>query len=80
MLSWPHSDAACSDGDVQPLIGGVTANEGFVEICFDGVFHPVLPDTFTVAEARVACRQLGLGSGICVVCGNLAWDQVLVRV
>ena len=66
-----NSNAACLDGDAQPLIGGVSTSEGFVQICLDGAFHPVLPDNFTVAEARVLCRQLGLGSGTCMVCGQL---------
>lgn len=65
----PHSItySVCSDGDILPLVGGSTASEGYVQVCMGGRFTAVSLETTTVVEANVICRQLGLGSGTCIV-------------
>ena len=48
-----------------PLLGGGSEREGIVEICVDGNYLPVSLDNgrFSVREATVICKQLGLGNG-----------------
>jgi len=41
------------------LVGGTTANQGRVEICYDNQWGTVCGDAFTSIDARVVCRQLG---------------------
>ena len=56
----------CTDGDVRtPLLGGVADTEGLVEVCVNGTYYTVSLDTgrFSVREATVICKQLGLGNG-----------------
>lgn len=53
----------CVDGDIHPLIGGVSTTEGLVEVCTEGGFFMVDLGSFTIAEASVICSQLDLGSG-----------------
>jgi len=43
------------------LVGGDTAREGRLEIRHNGVWGTVCDDSFSDVDARVACRQLGLG-------------------
>ena len=49
----------------QSLIGGLSTSEGLVEVCVDGTYLPVSLDNgrFSVAEATVICRELGIGNG-----------------
>ena len=49
---------ACITGEVR-LVNGVTANEGRVEICINGVWGTVCDDLWTNNNAKVVCRQLG---------------------
>ena len=56
--------AECSNGDVRPLFGGAAASQGNVEVCFNGVYHLVSRDNFTISDASVICRQLGLETGM----------------
>ena len=59
--------AGCADGEIRPLIGGASPNEGVVEVCSNGLFRPVSLSSFTVAEASVVCRQLNLSTGMWLV-------------
>ena len=59
---WIHvhpSIIACIEEGSIRLVGGTTAEEGRVHICYNGVWSTVCQDTFDVADATVVCRQLG---------------------
>ena len=60
-----HTDN-CNHGEVRsPLLGGASESEGLVEVCVEGNYLPVSLDNgrFSVREATVICKQLGLGNG-----------------
>ena len=60
----------CNPGEVRrPLLGGASEREGIVEVCVDGNYLLVSLDNgrFSVREATVICKQLGLGNGECRV-------------
>ena len=48
----------CTNGDVR-LIGGMSANEGRVEVCKDRSWGTVCDSGWSNSDARVVCRQLG---------------------
>lgn len=48
----------CSEGDVR-LLDGATTWEGRVEVCKDNMWSTVCDNGWTIADARVVCRQLG---------------------
>ena len=54
----PVSDSNCTNGSLR-LVGGTTANEGRVEICYSNQWGTVCDNSFTSTDARVVCRQLG---------------------
>ena len=49
--------STCTQGDIR-LVGGVSTNEGLVEICFSGTWVLVCDYNWNVNESTVACRQL----------------------
>ncbi len=51
----------CLEGDVR-LVGGSTANEGRVELCYDNQWSTVCDDGWDNIDASVACRQAGFSS------------------
>lgn len=53
--------AGCSDGEVR-LVGGGSAMEGRVEMCYDGVWGTVCQSAWNSADAAVVCRQLSYSS------------------
>lgn len=56
----------CNHGEVRsPLLGGASKSEGLVEVCVGSTYLPVSLDNgrFSVREATVICKQLGLGNG-----------------
>ena len=50
--------APCLPGQLR-LVGGITANEGRVEICLNNGWGTVCDNSWGRAEATVVCRQLG---------------------
>ena len=53
--------SGCEDGDIR-LVGGATALEGRVEMCYSGVWGTVCSNEWGAADAAVTCRQLGYPS------------------
>ena len=52
----------CKNGSVR-LSLGLSNNEGVVELCLDGVYGGLCGDEFTLKNAEVVCKQLGLPEG-----------------
>ena len=58
----------CVDGSVR-LIGGETALEGRVELCYNHIWGLICPSSWDTRDATVVCRQLGYKTtGLFVTC------------
>ena len=50
--------STCTQGDIR-LVGGVTLNDGLVEICYSGIWVLVCDHyNWNMQESTVVCRQL----------------------
>ena len=52
----------CNHSDIR-LVGGSNDNEGRVEVCSNGAWGTVCSYHWTVNEADVVCKQLGINGG-----------------
>ena len=48
----------CDSGEIR-LVGGETAADGQVQICYNGLWGSVASDGWESKDAQVVCRQLG---------------------
>ena len=51
----------CTNGDLR-LSGGITSQQGRVEMCYERQWGTVCDDYWGTNDAQVACRQLGFSS------------------
>ena len=65
--------ANCDDGDVK-LIGGLSAIEGYVVVCYNKRWGHIC-DTYREATVKTVCKQLGFSGGECVCCKDYNIDN-----
>ena len=53
-------ESLCLEGNIR--LTGVSFREGLLEICLHGFWSSVCDNLWTVEDAQVACRQLGLST------------------
>ena len=53
------ADSLCKNGDLR-LDTSDAAIGGRLEICYDGIWGSICNEEWTIEDARVACKQLGL--------------------
>ena len=58
IITGPTTVDNCTDGSMR-LVGGMSSNEGRVEICLNRQWGTVCDDSWGSVDAQVACRQLG---------------------
>lgn len=49
----------CNEGDIR-IVGGANYTEGRVEICLNDEWGTVCDQNWSITDASVVCRQLGL--------------------
>ena len=52
------NSAPCTNGKIR-LVGGIVANEGRIEICFNNEWGTICDDNWGKNDATVVCKQLG---------------------
>lgn len=53
---------ACTNGQIR-LVGGDFENEGTIEVCVQSLWSYITDVSWTGANARVICNQLGYSGG-----------------
>ena len=53
-----YTDRECNEATIQ-LVDGDTPDDGWVEICLDGMWGSVCSYQWDYKDARVVCRELG---------------------
>ncbi|KAL5460336.1 hypothetical protein EMCRGX_G033781 [Ephydatia muelleri] len=71
-----NDSAICTNGDIR-LVGGASAWEGRVELCFNGIWGTVCGYPWTQPDAQVVCKQLGLGTRGAIPAINAFFGQGL---
>ena len=73
IIDTAFADSLCENGDLRLDVSNAAVG-GRLEVCYDGVWGSVCNEQWTITDARVACRQLGLplegntiNYGFCVI-------------
>ena len=63
-----HINNSCVDGSVRLVSDVEQSSFQLVEMCSEEVWSPVCDYNWTVADATVVCRELGMSTGILYWC------------